>query len=148
MKDAEEISELVTGLLASQRFAVIATASEGQPYANLVAFAEADNLRSLLFVTGRDTKKYSNTVASKRVAVLVDDRTNQPSDLEMAVAVTALGTIEEVAPHHRGRLSAIYLSKHPQLEDFLRKPSSALMRVAVTDYIVAGFQTVRVLHIG
>jgi len=148
MKDNAGIAELVGSLLASQRFAVIATASEGQPYNNLVAFAEADNLRSLLFVTGRDTKKYSNTVASKRVAVLVDDRTNQPSDLERAVAVTALGTIEEVAPDRRGRLSAIYLSKHPQLEDFLRKPSSALMRVAVTDYIVAGFKTVRVLHIG
>ena len=148
MKDTEETSELVRNLLASQRFAVLATESEGQPYSNLVAFAEADNLRSLLFVTGRDTKKYSNTIASKRVAVLVDNRTNQPSDLDKAVAVTALGTIEEVSTDNRGYLSAIYLSKHPQLEDFLRKPSNALMRVAVTDYIVASFESVRHLHTG
>jgi nitroimidazol reductase NimA-like FMN-containing flavoprotein (pyridoxamine 5'-phosphate oxidase superfamily) len=148
MKDTEETSELVRNLLASQRFAVLATESEGQPYSNLVAFAEADNLRSLLFVTGRDTKKYSNTIASKRVAVLVDNRTNQPSDLDKAVAVTALGTIEEVSTDYRGYLSAIYLSKHPQLEDFLRKPSNALMRVAVTDYIVASFESVRHLHTG
>jgi nitroimidazol reductase NimA-like FMN-containing flavoprotein (pyridoxamine 5'-phosphate oxidase superfamily) len=148
MKETEEISELVRSVLASQRFAVIATESEGQPYSNLVAFAEADNLRSLLFVTSRDTKKYSNTIASKRVAVLVDNRTNQPSDLDKAVAVTALGTIEEVSTSYRGYLAAIYLSKHPQLEGFLRNPSSALMRVAVTDYIVAGFETVRHLHVG
>ena len=148
MKDTEETSELIRSLLASQRFAVIATQSEGQPYSNLVAFAEADNLRSLLFVTGRDTKKYSNTIASKRVAVLVDNRTNQPSDLDKAVAVTALGTIEEVSTDYRGYLSAIYLSKHPQLEGFLRKPSNALMRVAVTDYIVASFENVRHLHTG
>jgi nitroimidazol reductase NimA-like FMN-containing flavoprotein (pyridoxamine 5'-phosphate oxidase superfamily) len=148
VKDTEETSELVRSLLASQRFAVLATESEGQPYSNLVAFAEADNLRSLLFVTGRDTKKYSNTVASKRVAVLVDNRTNQPSDLDKAVAVTALGTIEEVAADCRGHLAAIYLSKHPQLEDFLRRPSNALMRVAVTDYIVASFESVRRLHTG
>jgi len=148
MKDTEETSELVRNLLASQRFAVLATESEGQPYSNLVAFAEADNLRSLLFVTGRDTKKYSNTIASKRVAVLVDNRTNQPSDLDKAVAVTALGTIEEVSTDYRGYLSAIYLSKHPQLEGFLRKPSNALMRVAVTDYIVASFESVRHLHTG
>ena len=148
MKDTEEISELVRSLLASQRFAVIATESEGQPYSNLVAFAEADNLRSLLFVTGRNTRKYSNTLTSKRVSVLIDDRTNRPSDLKRAIAVTALGTIEEVAANCRGRLAAIYLSKHPQLEDFLRRPSSALMRVAVTDYIVAGFETVRRLHTG
>jgi nitroimidazol reductase NimA-like FMN-containing flavoprotein (pyridoxamine 5'-phosphate oxidase superfamily) len=148
MRNTEETSELVRNLLASQRFAVLATESEGQPYSNLVAFAEADNLRSLLFVTGRDTKKYSNTIASKRVAVLVDNRTNQPSDLDKAVAVTALGTIEEVSTDYRGYLSAIYLSKHPQLEGFLRKPSNALMRVAVTDYIVAGFESVRHLHTG
>ena len=148
MKDTEEISEIVRSLLASQRFAVIATESEGQPYSNLVAFAEADDLRSLLFVTGRDTKKYSNTIASKRVAVLVDNRTNQASDLDKEVAVTALGTIGEVAKDCGGRLSAVYLSKHPQLEDFLHNPSSALMRVAVADYIVAGFETVRHLHIG
>jgi nitroimidazol reductase NimA-like FMN-containing flavoprotein (pyridoxamine 5'-phosphate oxidase superfamily) len=148
MRNTEETSELVRNLLASQRFAVLATESEGQPYSNLVAFAEADNLRSLLFVTGRDTKKYSNTIASKRVAVLVDNRTNQPSDLDKAVAVTALGTIEEVSTDYRGYLSAIYLSKHPQLEDFLRKPSNALMRIAVTDYIVASFENVRHLHTG
>lgn len=148
MKNTEEISELVRSLLASQRFAVIATQSEGQPYSNLVAFAEADNLRSLLFVTSRDTRKYSNTIASKRVAVLVDNRTNQASDLTRAVAVTALGTIEEVATDYTGYLSAIYLSKHPQLENFLRKPSNALMRVAVTDYIVASFEIVRHLHTG
>jgi hypothetical protein len=148
VKDTEETSELVRSLLASQRFAVLATESEGQPYSNLVAFAEADNLRSLLFVTGRDTRKYSNTLTSKRVAVLVDNRTNRASDLQRAIAVTALGTVEEVAKDYRGYLSAIYLSKHPQLEGFLRRPSSALMRVAVTDYIVASFESVRRLHTG
>lgn len=148
MKNTEELSELVRSLLGSQRFAVIATQSEGQPYSNLVAFAEADNLRSLLFVTSRDTKKYSNTVANKRVAVLADNRTNQASDLNRAIAITALGTIEEVATDDKDYLSRVYISKHPQLEDFLRNPSNALMRVAVTDYIVASFGIVRHLHTG
>lgn len=148
MENTEELSELVKRLLASQRFAVLATQSEGQPYSNLVAFAEADNMKSLLFVTSRGTKKYSNTIASKKVAVLVDSRTNQASDLNRAIAITALGTIEEVATDNKDYLSEIYLSKHPQLEDFLHKPSNALMRVAVTDYIVAGFESVRHLRIG
>lgn len=148
MKNTEELSELVKSLLGSQRFAVIATQSEGQPYSNLVAFAEADNLRSLVFVTSKDTKKYSNTVASKRVAILADNRTNQASDLNRAIAITALGTIEEVATDDKDYLSRIYVSKHPQLEDFLRNPSNALMRVAVTDYIVASFGTARHLHTG
>ena len=147
MENTEELSRLIKRLLASQRFAVLATQFEGQPYSNLVAFAEADNLRSLLFVTSRDTRKYSNTLASKKVAVLVDSRTNQALDLNNAVAVTALGTIEEVGADNKDYLSGVYLSKHPQLKDFLYKPSNALMRVSVTDYIVATFESVRHLHI-
>ncbi|MFC1967468.1 pyridoxamine 5'-phosphate oxidase family protein [Chloroflexota bacterium] len=146
MENTEELSELIKRLLASQRFAVLATQFEGQPYSNLVAFAEADNLRSLLFVTSRDTRKYSNTLASKKVALLIDSRTNQALDLNNAVAVTALGTIEEVGTDHKEYLSGAYLSKHPQLKDFLFKPSNALMRVSVTDYIVATFESVRHLH--
>ena len=147
MENTEELSELIKRLLASQRFAVLATQFEGQPYSNLVALAEADNLRRLLFVTSRDTRKYSNTLASKKVAVLVDSRTNQALDLNNAVAITALGTIEEVAADNRHYLSGIYISKHPQLKDFLHKPSNALMKVSVTDYIVATFESVRHLHI-
>jgi nitroimidazol reductase NimA-like FMN-containing flavoprotein (pyridoxamine 5'-phosphate oxidase superfamily) len=141
-----QLSELIKRLLASQRFAVLATQFEGQPYSNLVAFAEADNLRSLLFVTSRDTRKYSNTLISKKVAVLIDSRTNQALDLNNAVAVTALGTIEEVGTDNKEYLSGVYLSKHPQLKEFLYKPSNALMRVAVTDYIVATFESVRHFH--
>jgi nitroimidazol reductase NimA-like FMN-containing flavoprotein (pyridoxamine 5'-phosphate oxidase superfamily) len=148
MENPEKLSELIKRTLASQLFAVIATQSKGQPYSNLVAFAEADNLKSLLFVTNRDTKKYSNAIASKRVAVLVDSRTNQASDLSRAIAITALGTIEEVATDNEEYLSGIYLSKHPQLEDFLHKPSNVLMRVVVTDYIVASFESVRHLRTG
>jgi nitroimidazol reductase NimA-like FMN-containing flavoprotein (pyridoxamine 5'-phosphate oxidase superfamily) len=148
MEDTETLLEMIKGLLASQHFAVIATQSQGQPYSNLIAFAEADNLRSLLFVTGRATKKYSNTITNKRVAVLVDSRTNQASDLNKAIAITALGTIEEVAMDNKNYFSEIYLSKHPELKDFLHKPSNALMRVAVTDYIVASFESVQHLRIG
>jgi nitroimidazol reductase NimA-like FMN-containing flavoprotein (pyridoxamine 5'-phosphate oxidase superfamily) len=147
MENTDELSGLIKKLLASQRFAVLATQFEGQPYSNLVALAEADNLRSLLFVTSRDTRKYSNTLASKKVAVLIDSRTNKASDLNNAVAITALGTIEEVGTDKKGYLSGIYLSRHPQLKDFLHKPSNALMRISVTEYIVATFESVRHLHI-
>jgi len=105
-------------------------------------------LKSLLFVTSRDTRKYSNTLASKKVAILVDSRTNQASDLNSAIAITALGTIDEVAAENKDYLSEIYLSKHPELKDFLHKPSSALMKVVVNSYVVATFDDVRRLLIG
>ena len=143
MEESKELSDLIKRVLASQRFAVLATQSEGQPYGNLIAFAEVDNLKSLLFVTSRDTRKYSNILASKKAAVLIDSRTNQALDLNNAVAITALGTIEEANIANKEHLSGIYLSKHPQLKDFLDKPSNALMKVSVTDYIFATFESVR-----
>ena len=148
MENAEELSGLIKKVFTSQRFAVLATQSEGQPYSSLIAFAEADNLRSLIFVTSRDTRKYSNTQANRKVAVLVDSRTNQVSDLQNAVAITAIGTIEEVAESNRDYLSGIYLSKHPQLSDFLHEPSNAFMKVVVTEYVVATFEGVRSFSIG
>ena len=144
--ETEELSGLIKRVFSSQRFAVLATQYEGQPYSNLVAYVEADELMSLLFVTSRNTRKYSNTLASKKVAILVDSRTNQASDLNNAIAITALGTIEEVDADNKDYLSGIYLSKHPQLKEFLHKPSNALMKVAVTDYIVATFEGVRHLR--
>jgi len=148
MENTESLSELIKRLLASQRFAVITTQAKGQPYSNLIAFAEADNLSSLLFVTGRDTKKYSNAISNKRVAILIDNRTNQAVDFNNAIAITALGTIEEVSTDQEAYFSTIYVSKHPQLEDFLHKPSNVLMRVVITDYIVASFESVKHLRTG
>jgi nitroimidazol reductase NimA-like FMN-containing flavoprotein (pyridoxamine 5'-phosphate oxidase superfamily) len=148
MENTENLSELIKRLLASQRFAVITTQAEGQPYSNLIAFAEADNLSSLLFVTGRNTKKYSNAISNKSVAILIDNRTNKAADLNNTIAVTALGTIEEVSIDQEDYFSKIYISKHPQLEDFLHKPSNVLMRVAITDYIVASFEIVKHLRTG
>jgi nitroimidazol reductase NimA-like FMN-containing flavoprotein (pyridoxamine 5'-phosphate oxidase superfamily) len=143
MENFEELSDLIRRVLASQRLAVLATQSEGQPYGNLIAFAEADNLGSLLFVTSRNTRKYTNIVASKKVAILIDSRTNQALDLKNAVAITALGTIEEASTLNKEHLSEIYVAKQPQLKDFLRKPSNALMKVSITDYIVATFESVK-----
>ncbi len=148
MVNAENLSGLIKRILASQRFAVLATQTKGQPYSNLIAFAEAENLKSMLFVTGRNTKKYSNAIASKRVAVLIDNRTNQAADLNNAIAITALGTTEEVSTDQEGYYSKIYISKHPQLADFLHKPLNALMRIAITDYIVASFENVRHFRTG
>ena len=143
MENFEELSNLIKKVLASQRFAVLATQSEGQPYLNLIAFAVADNLGSLLFVTSRDTRKYSNTLVSKKVAVLIDNRTNQTLDLNNAVAITALGIIEEASTADKEYLSGVYVIKHPLLRDFLNKPSNALMKVSVTHYVVATFESVR-----
>ncbi len=142
------VAQLLRELFASQGLAVIATQGSGQPYGNLVAFAETDDLKQLLFVTNRHTRKYENIEADGRIAVLVDSRTNRPADFQNAVAVTATGIAGDVPGSEKERLAKIYLNKHPQLVAFINEPDNALVSVNVADYVIAKFSEVNTVHVG
>jgi nitroimidazol reductase NimA-like FMN-containing flavoprotein (pyridoxamine 5'-phosphate oxidase superfamily) len=147
MDTLAESMDLVRNLLASEQLAVLSTQYDGQPYSNLVAFSYTDNLKYLIFVTSRNTRKYSNVLEDDRVAVLVDSRRHDTSDFQGVMAVTALGTAEECTASERGELLRVYLAKHPHLEGFASNQSNALIKIRISDYIIAGFDSVRSLHI-
>lgn len=126
-------------LLLSQQFAVLSTHRGGQPYSNLVAFAATDDLRHLLFVTGKHTSKFENIRKDEKVAMLIDSRTNKVSDFKNALALTAIGIARETLGRERDLMSRLYLAKHPHLAEFLNMADNALMNVTVADYIIAGF---------
>jgi nitroimidazol reductase NimA-like FMN-containing flavoprotein (pyridoxamine 5'-phosphate oxidase superfamily) len=148
LSDELELEQLIRDLFESQKLAVLGTQNQGQPYANLIAFAASEDLKSLYFVTGRATRKYANIEADARVTVLIDNRSNQDADFIQAAAVTATGRAQEVVDSHRDEVLAIYLAKHPMLEEFVRSPSCALLRVEVqTYYLVRRFQNVMELHV-
>ena len=147
METLAQSMDLVRHLFQSQQLAVLSTQCGGQPYSNLIAFAHTDNLKQLLFVTNRETRKYGNLLADKKVAVLVDSRKHHTSDFESAVAITALGTAEEATGSERKQLLQVYLAKHPHLEDFVNNQSNALIRISISDYIIARFDSARSVHI-
>ena len=148
LSEESELEHLMRELFDSQKLAVLGTQNQGQPYANLIAFAASEDLKSLYFATARATRKYANIEADARVTVLMDNRSNQDSDFSQAAAVTATGTAKEVADSKRDEVLAIYLAKHPMLEEFVRSPSCALLRVEVkTYYLVRRFQNVMELHV-
>jgi uncharacterized protein YhbP (UPF0306 family) len=126
-------------LLTSQQLAVLATHREGQPYSNLVAFAATEDLRHILFVTGKHTSKFENIRKDERVAILIDSRNNKVSDFKDTLALTAIGIARETLGRERDLMSRLYLAKHPHLAEFLNMPDNALMNVTVADYIIAGF---------
>jgi nitroimidazol reductase NimA-like FMN-containing flavoprotein (pyridoxamine 5'-phosphate oxidase superfamily) len=148
LSEESELEQLIRDLFESQKLAVLATQNKGQPYANLIAFAASDDLKSLYFATGRATRKYANIEADARVTVLIDNRSNEDSDFSQAAAVTATGRAKEVVDSARDEVLAIYLAKHPMLEEFVRSPSCALLKVEVqTYYLVRRFQNVMELHV-
>ena len=148
MKDLDSMKEELQRLFASQRLAVLATQNEGQPYTSLVAFTASENLKKLFFATTRATRKYANLKADSRVALLIDNRSNEATDFRWAMAVTATGTAEEIEGQERGAASKLYLAKHPHLEEFVSSPSCALLSISVDRYYVASrFQKVIEVHV-
>jgi uncharacterized pyridoxamine 5'-phosphate oxidase family protein len=125
-------------LVRSQYFAVINTLGEGLPYSNLISFVMTDDLKSLIFITDRNTRKFRNIIGNSNISLLIDNRTNRPSDISQAIAVTVIGAAHEER-EKTNSLKDIFLAKHPQLRQFVDKPQNAMIVVTVSEYIIAGF---------
>ena len=148
MEKTSELKEFLKDLFSSQRLAVLATQSKKQPYGNLVAFVATKDLKHLLFATTRATRKYTNISENPRVAMVMDNRSNQEADFHQAAAVTATGVAKEVKGSEKETLLRLYLSRHPYLKDFVSSPTCALLKMDVeTYYVVRQFQNVMELHI-
>ena len=139
----QDIKALVRNTLEAQNLAVLATLDKNDPYENLVAFVSSKDLKSIVFSTAVYTRKYANLSAHPQVSLLVDTRSNSERDFHECVAVTALGSAEEIEKKKRNKILQHYLKKHPYLEDFVKSPSCRLFRIQVEKYIVVSeFQKV------
>lgn len=148
MEKTSQLKEFLKNLFPSQKLAVLATQSKKQPYGNLVAFVATKDLKHLLFATTRATRKYTNISENPRVAMVMDNRSNQEADFHQAAAVTATGVAKEVKGSEKETLLRLYLSRHPYLKDFVSSPTCALLKMNVeTYYVVRQFQNVMELHI-
>jgi nitroimidazol reductase NimA-like FMN-containing flavoprotein (pyridoxamine 5'-phosphate oxidase superfamily) len=148
MERTARLREFLKDLFSSQRLAVLATQNQRQPYGNLVAFMATEDLKHLLFATTRATRKYANISSNPRIAMVVDNRSNQEADFHQAAAVTATGVVKEIEGPEKDRFQKLYLSKHPYLKEFVSSPTCALLRMDVeTYYVVRQFQNVVELHI-
>jgi heme iron utilization protein len=143
MKHSDPILEKIGKLFSVTSLAVLATDHGGTPYTSLVAFISSENLREILFATSRDTRKYRYLQENKQVALLVDNRSNAAADFRDAVALTIQGRATELASEERDNSLALYIEMLPQLAEFVRFPSTALFRVAVSSYsLVEEFEKV------
>jgi nitroimidazol reductase NimA-like FMN-containing flavoprotein (pyridoxamine 5'-phosphate oxidase superfamily) len=148
LKSLDSMRKDLKELFANQPLAVLSTQNEGQPYASLVAFAAREDLKALFFATTRATRKYANLSSDPRVAMLMDNRSNEVADFRWAMAVTATGKAEEVTGQDKEKVLKTYLAKHPHLEEFVRSPSCALLKIRVERYYVATrFQSVIEVHV-
>jgi len=143
-----EIKHELLKVCQTQKLAVLCTHNQEGPYGSLVAFAVTKNLREILFATLRTTRKYANMTKDKRVALLVDNRSNKTADFRRAMAATAIGQIREIPKRKNSRHLKLYLEKHPHLKEFIEAPTCVLLCITVDKYyIVNRFQEVVELHL-
>lgn len=143
IRDPLELEGALRDLFQKQMLAVLATQGPAGPWGSLVAFASTADLHSLVFVTGKGTRKYVNLQANPHVAIVLDNRSNELADFKDAIAVTAVGRAAEATESDRESLMPTYLSKHPHLRDFATSPSCSMFRVNVEKFsIVYRFQNV------
>lgn len=146
-KNYAENLGLIRSILGSQYLAVLASVEQERPYSNLVAYAETDDLKSIFFVTNRNTRKFHNLSANENVSMLIDNRQGKRPDFSKIRALTIIGSARQVKEEEKAGSVAIYLRKHPGLAGFVSNGGSVLIRVAVVSYIIAGFDDVKYIDI-
>jgi nitroimidazol reductase NimA-like FMN-containing flavoprotein (pyridoxamine 5'-phosphate oxidase superfamily) len=132
-------------LVREQPYAVLCTQGAGQPYGSLVALAVTEDLGAAVFATPITTRKYRLLCDCGHVALVLDSRSRSIEDMMQIEAVTATGRARQVAPGDEFEHEvALLLGRHPQLELFVRSPTTALFHVDIIRYFyVTRFQEVR-----
>jgi hypothetical protein len=149
LEDPPDLRRALHDLMTTQNFGVLCTQSQGQPYGSLMCFATSDDLARVWFATERSTRKFQHIRADNRVAFLVENTGNRPSDTFDAVVVTSTGMVGELDGVERSAALEKYLVKNPQLTEFVSSPSCALLQLAVGVYqVVTRFQEVAEIQVG
>jgi nitroimidazol reductase NimA-like FMN-containing flavoprotein (pyridoxamine 5'-phosphate oxidase superfamily) len=141
-----DVAELIFKLLSKESFGVLSTQAEGKPYGSLVAFAFERDMKTFIFGTPTETRKYRNLQKCNRVALVVDSRAQVPGDVNRVEAVTITGRVIELktGPTY-DRLVRIYRVRYPYLQSFVDAKNTAFFAVYAEDFtFVTQFQ--RVYH--
>jgi uncharacterized pyridoxamine 5'-phosphate oxidase family protein len=130
----------------TQSFGVLATNDKGQPYTSIISFAITPDLKKVIFATPRETLKFRNILNTKKVSILIDNRSNIRGKLMATEAITIIGEARHVLKgKSRNELATMFLKKHPDLEEFVQSDTTALIVVKIAHCIHVGkFQTISV----
>ena len=130
------IRRYIEDALRTSRLAVLATESDGQPHASLIAITPVGGFRQLLFVTYRETRKFENLAHNDKVAVLIQGDDLYSSGRHKSFALTAFGTARECKISGNEEALHAHLERHPDLENFIRENNFALILITVDTYQV------------
>ena len=136
MKNRKPINELIRDIIEAKRFAVLATESDGQPHASLMAVTAANDDKKLIFATYRSTRKYTNLIQNGKVAILFENKSIIDTNENEIHVLTAFGNAAEVNTEEDETYRQLHLLRHTELEFFLLNSDCAIFIVTVDAYQV------------
>lgn len=125
-------------IIFNQFFSVLATTDANNLYCSLISFSISDDLKTIVFATSRNTQKYRNILQNPSVSMLIDNRTNQPSDVSESRAITVVGSAFEISDGKEKYADQLLL-RHPGLRYFIEQADTAIITVGVSHYFLSGF---------
>lgn len=132
----KKLLKKIAELFSNQRFAVLSTQENNQPYACLVAFTASRDLKEVYFLTPNTTRKYENLIANPKVAILVNDSRNQADDIYNAVSVTGIGVARIIEKNENPAALDGYVERHPNLKAFAAAPTTAFVCISMKRYFM------------
>ena len=130
----ETIKKYIGDIFQATTHAVLATESNGQPHASLVAVTPTDDFVHLIFATYRSTRKYNNLINNGKVAILFENRYFNNLNQQESTVLTAFGYANEVIKDEYEMARQMHLLKHPEQHTFLLSANCAIFRVVVHAY--------------
>ncbi len=88
--------EFIKSLITNETFAILSSEGKGQPHASLIAATAYKELKSLLFATYKNTRKYENILQNPKVAILFDNRSCEIKSSKEIVVITDFGVTNEI----------------------------------------------------
>jgi len=147
MNKIDRVKKIIRDISGEELFGVLATVKGSAPYTTLVAFVLQDDLKKLFFATPRDTKKFKHLTDNELVSFLIHNSTNSPEDTGNAIGITITGRASEHSKKSSKELIDLYLSKHPQMGEFVFSLNTAFICIDIERYdMVERFQNVTVLN--
>ena len=142
-RQKEESIKMIKSLCTNQSFGVLATQGDETSYSSLISFVTNDDYSKLVFATPIDTKKLDYINKHSGVSVLIDNRNDNPNNINDIVAVTVMGKAIILDEDKKDFWIELLVDKHEYLKKFTDAPSTAVVMVDISNYFyVSSFQEV------
>lgn len=134
----------VCQVLKTQSLGILATQTEEYPYLTLVSFVSSNDIKTIIFATLKESRKYENIQENKKVSIFIGSQKNIIEDYKDAKALSFYGIIKKTTKKQSSEYKKLYLKKHPHFAEFLSDPQCKLMVISVKKITLSmRFQEVR-----